>query len=1120
MRKKFGQPFFPTLYFRDGVLSIPGYTFEHAIPWNDTGSMTILAEGASLKDGSNVLAKIAPAQSNGSMCLEREAHILGRMAASNDRHSSVLRMVDFFKIPRESGDCVVLLLTHPGPNLLGRYLPPQKINDLLLADITRIKPVSNYDAFMSGTDMEFADEIEAFDIMDLASFLEFAIQATRCLESLHKAGMIHREVRANAFHLNSHSGIVRLVHVGNRAISLENFGSPSSLVLRAYEESEKLKIKEALCYLAPEQTGSIETMTQDHRTDLYSLGILFWTLLVGRGQMPFEGGALELLHSIVQKRPMPVHEVRRDIPQVLASIIDKLLVKNPDFRYQSAYGLGQDLLECQRRLLATVSSAADDSSELIPTFDIAVQDRFIEFTMPIALFGRDKELETIRNVIRSVSTSFSRHFSVTTGYLSIGNTSSSASFEDRAESISSLSDSVYNATIDSSPRLTDSADFMNTQVISSNPSLRKNIIRNRSRVSRTQTILVVGPPGIGKSSMVLANQAKWRSHGLWGQAKFQNAESAPFAALLGCLSAVLRQLMVFHTDLHRFVNALRERLGPQLHNVPLLYQGTPELKDVLALFDIHLEAPHESLNSPELRVRFQSLVENVFTVIAETRLFALFLDDLHEADQSTLDLVSTLVNSRSRMLIFATLRSDKSEIVTRVSEMFSSRARCTWINVEPLHYAAIASLVSKTLHRDVEECDPLSKFVHKASSGNAFSARSVLTTLQRQHMITFNWEHNYWIFDMNAIEGSLSDQKTSDPTDLTFLISHLRELPEETRKYLVWAAFFGETFKVTEVALMLDWEDSAAAVSGDDEGDDLHNLHRAVNNLRDTGAVNTHKSTRGLQIALSEGWLITRARDMCSFAHDRYRQAAQAEIESLPPGVIAKMSYRIVLMMIHEAPVDVYRIAEHAKRCLNLLRDHPKRDELLDVLIDAGESAWARGAHELGLQSFISARNLLGGNPWASKPMRTFKVLSRLAALLTWKGELIESDQILEECFLHSRQPEDKANILRLRARNHWLRGNYAGALNDTLSALKVLGIEVNLSPTRRQADSMFEIVKNEILAVGFDEIVMIPRATDPRTELAVSLLNDAGMNAYWSPSPYAFADVIGLTVSYVMFSK
>lgn len=68
----------------------------------------------------------------------------------------------------------------------------------------------------------------------------------------------------------------------------------------------------------------MESTTEDQRTDLYSLGILFWTLLVGRGVMPFEGGPLELLHAIVQKRPMPVHEVRRDVPQVLALIIDKV----------------------------------------------------------------------------------------------------------------------------------------------------------------------------------------------------------------------------------------------------------------------------------------------------------------------------------------------------------------------------------------------------------------------------------------------------------------------------------------------------------------------------------------------------------------------------------------------------------------------------------------------------------------------------------------------------------------------------------------------------------------------------------------------------------------------------
>jgi serine/threonine protein kinase len=175
---------------------------------------------------------------------------------------------------------------------------------------------------------------------------------------------------------------VRLVHFGNRAISLENFGSPSSLVIQTAEEEEKLKVKEALCYLAPEQTGGIETMTQDHRTDLYSLGILFWTLLVGGGQMPFEGDSLELLHAIVQKRPMPVHEVRRDVPQVLAEIVEKVLLhprftlatanplvykllsKSPDMRYQSAHGLQRDLMECQTRLLATVSSTSEESFEV------------------------------------------------------------------------------------------------------------------------------------------------------------------------------------------------------------------------------------------------------------------------------------------------------------------------------------------------------------------------------------------------------------------------------------------------------------------------------------------------------------------------------------------------------------------------------------------------------------------------------------------------------------------------------------------------------------------------------------------------------------------------------------
>jgi hypothetical protein len=154
--------------------------------------MTHLVEGSSLKDESNVLAKIAPTQSNGSMCLEREAHMyvgssqcvrsshkslfsLGRLVASDGaRHA--LRIIEFFTIPKDSGDVVVLLLGHPGLNLLGRYLPPSKINDLLLPDVSRgaRPPSSHGDAYMMNIEEpDLLDEIGGFDIMDIATFLEY-----------------------------------------------------------------------------------------------------------------------------------------------------------------------------------------------------------------------------------------------------------------------------------------------------------------------------------------------------------------------------------------------------------------------------------------------------------------------------------------------------------------------------------------------------------------------------------------------------------------------------------------------------------------------------------------------------------------------------------------------------------------------------------------------------------------------------------------------------------------------------------------------------------------------------------------------------------------------------------
>jgi hypothetical protein len=96
------------------------------------------------------------------------------MAVSTDGYATTLRVIDFLEIPPEYGDAVVLIVMHPGLNLLGRYLPASKVNDLLLADISRASTTAPQpDVYMRGVDEpEWNDASGAFDIMDLASFLE------------------------------------------------------------------------------------------------------------------------------------------------------------------------------------------------------------------------------------------------------------------------------------------------------------------------------------------------------------------------------------------------------------------------------------------------------------------------------------------------------------------------------------------------------------------------------------------------------------------------------------------------------------------------------------------------------------------------------------------------------------------------------------------------------------------------------------------------------------------------------------------------------------------------------------------------------------------------------------
>ena len=94
---------------------------------------------------------------------------------------------------------------------------------------------------------------------------------------------------------------------------------------------------------------------------------------------------------------------------------------------------------------------------------------------------------------------------------------------------------------------------------------------------------------------------------------------------------------------------------------------------------------------------------------------------------------------------------------------------------------------------------------------------------------------------------------------------------------------------MTEVALMMDWSNGS---EGDEGPIETWDFAKALSTVNEE-STNIGKFIRGQQIAISEGWLVNRARDMCSFTHDRYRQAAQTELDTFPEEAVAKMSLKV-----------------------------------------------------------------------------------------------------------------------------------------------------------------------------------------------------------------------------------
>src|SRR4030095_15141064 len=179
-----------------------------------------------------------------------------------------------------------------------------------------------------------------------SEILEVAIQVGSALVAAHEAGIIHRDIKAENIMIRR-DGYVKLLDFGLAKLTRpEGVPIDPDASTRALVNTSEGAVMGTANYMSPEQAMGNDV---DARTDLWSLGVVLYEMLTGRA--PFAGQSqTETLSLIIQKDPAPLTRFAREVPDELQRIVDKLLTKDRDHRYQSAKDLLIDLRNLKRRL--------------------------------------------------------------------------------------------------------------------------------------------------------------------------------------------------------------------------------------------------------------------------------------------------------------------------------------------------------------------------------------------------------------------------------------------------------------------------------------------------------------------------------------------------------------------------------------------------------------------------------------------------------------------------------------------------------------------------------------------------------------------------------------------------
>lgn len=228
--------------------------------------------------------------------------------------------------------------------------------------------------------------------LEMKEFLLTSLQIVESLAQLHRQNIIHKNINPDNIVVNPQTGKLKLI----------DFGLAAQLNSHILKIENPHVLEGTVAYISPEQTGKINRFL-DCRTDFYSLGVTLYEMLTQR--LPFKTTNItELIHCHIAKSPLSPDQINPLIPQPVSDLVMKLLEKNIEDRYKSAWGIKADLVICLMQL------EANDEIECLVPGEHDISDKF---QISQKLYGRDREIEILLAAFNRVREGKSEMFLVT-----------------------------------------------------------------------------------------------------------------------------------------------------------------------------------------------------------------------------------------------------------------------------------------------------------------------------------------------------------------------------------------------------------------------------------------------------------------------------------------------------------------------------------------------------------------------------------------------------------------------------------------------------------------------------------------------------------------------------------